>query len=49
MHAPVVIVKPGGTGSPRSVAMTTRFVALPPRSRISSSRVPGGGASKSKI
>jgi hypothetical protein len=36
LQVAVVIVKAGGTGSPRSTAMTARLAALPPMSRLTS-------------
>ena len=39
LQAPVVTVKAGGTGSPRSTAMTMRFAAFPPTSRLTSGKV----------
>ncbi len=42
----VVIAKPGGTGRPRSRAITPRFAALPPTSAFASSSVPGCWASR---
>ena len=39
LQAAVVIVNAGGTGSPRSTAMTVRFAALPPTRRLTSAKL----------